>query len=125
MEIFQMKEAYLMRKVFYQGHSSSCTMGVLEVSAPRKEQNYKNDSSVPTGSLPHPLPKLWTKGWRNVVGGQGTVPEGPQQGQVPVEQTPQKMDKYLKAISPLFYNLNLYYSECILLWFRLYVFGLT
>lgn len=51
MEIFQMKEAYLMRKLFYQLHSSSCTMCVLEVLAYMKEQNYKNDSSVQTGSL--------------------------------------------------------------------------
>lgn len=51
MEIFQMKEAYLMRKLFYQVQSSSCTLCVLEILAHTKEQNYKNNSSVQTGSL--------------------------------------------------------------------------
>ncbi|KAL2305063.1 hypothetical protein Nmel_007032 [Mimus melanotis] len=56
MEIFQIKEAYLMRKLFYQVQSSSCAMCALEVSAHTKEQNYKNDSSVQIGSLPTSSP---------------------------------------------------------------------
>lgn len=79
MEIFQIKEAYLMRKLFYQVQSSSCAMCALEVSAHTKEQNYKNDSSVQIGSLPTSSPlytqKAETMWW--VGRPMGTVAEGP------------------------------------------------
>lgn len=88
MEIFQMKEAYLMRKLFHQVQSSSCTMRVLEVLAHTKEQNYKNTVQTSTAwFLLHTLSHTYIKKAEAMWGvgrPEGAVAEGPQQGQMDV-----------------------------------------
>lgn len=86
MELFQIKEAYLMRKLFYQMQSSSCTLCSGGISAYKGTELQKlllSTDWFPSHILSHNYKQKAKALWW-VGRSKGTVAESPQQGQTDV-----------------------------------------